>query len=308
MRERGRNPVAAAGAGLLVVALGLLGPAPAEEILGARPAFTERELGITPPAQLPNARAIKRRIWSPGLDDGYVPQGLSLVGGALYLGTYRSTDVAIGRGPCRIFRIYPMTGVATAKLDLPPSCGHAGGLARGATPDRLWVVDTRAVFEVELTPGHAPDLGRVLREMRIEAPLRGSFAAADATSLWLGTYERGGRGRIDRIPFAALDGGAIGERHVTATVSIPPKAQGAAFDPAGRLWIAMSGASFGTLIRLNPTTGVIQRRYRLPAGLEDLSFDASGRLWTVSEAGSRRWNAWPTFFPLVFQLDPARLR
>ena len=49
-------------------------------------------------------------------------------------------------------------------------------------------------------------------------------------------------------------------------------------------------------------------RFALPVGTEDIGFDAEGRLWTVSEAGSKRWLSWSTFFPVVFQVDMGRLR
>ena len=46
----------------------------------------------------------------------------------------------------------------------------------------------------------------------------------------------------------------------------------------------------------------------MPAGIEDLSFDAAGQMWSLSEAGSRRWLGWETFFPVIFRIDPKRLR
>jgi len=41
----------------------------------------------------------------------------------------------------------------------------------------------------------------------------------------------------------------------------------------------------------------------MPAGIEDIEFGPDGRLWALSEAGSKRWNTWPTFFPVVFSLE-----
>lgn len=296
----------AAGAIVLWAALGLT-PAMAEMPLGAAPTYSTRKLGTIPEGPLPNEAAMVRRLWAPGIDEGYVPQGLSVIGGAIYLGTYRSTDVGQSRGPCRVFRIDPATGAATGTLDLPPACGHAGGLAKGA-PGRLWVVDTRVMHEVELAPPGVPSVGRVLREVKIEAPMKGSFAAGDGAALWLGGYERDRAGLIHRVPHAAITGESIGAAQATAAIEVPARAQGAALDPEGRLWLTLSGATFGELVRLDPGTGAVTVRYRLPDGVEDLSFDAAGRIWTVSEAGSRRWSGWATFFPVVFQLDPARLK
>lgn len=44
------------------------------------------------------------------------------------------------------------------------------------------------------------------------------------------------------------------------------------------------------------------------AGLEDLTVDDDGRLWGLSESGTRKYLAWPTKFPYIFQIDTAKLR
>ena len=44
------------------------------------------------------------------------------------------------------------------------------------------------------------------------------------------------------------------------------------------------------------------------AGLEDLTVDDDGRLWGLSESGTRKYMAWPTKFPYIFQIDTAKLR
>ena len=72
-----------------------------------------------------------------------------------------------------------------------------------------------------------------------------------------------------------------------ATVlTIPDHAQGAAIGGGG-LWIARSDWNWGTLDRLDPVTGAPQRRYGIAPGTEGLAFGNTGRLWAVSEAGSR---------------------
>jgi streptogramin lyase len=91
-------------------------------------------------------------------------------------------------------------------------------------------------------------------------------------------------------------------------VPLPTEAQGAAFDASGHLWITRSNHRFGELLRIDSTTGNIQARHAMPIGVEDLSFDGDGGLWTVSEAGSKRWLGWKTFFPVVFRLDVSKLQ
>ena len=74
------------------------------------------------------------------------------------------------------------------------------------------------------------------------------------------------------------------------------------------MWITRSSSRIGELLKLDPADGRVVATHETAIGIEDIGFDAEGRLWSVSEAGSRRWLAWGTFYPLLFRLDPARLR
>ncbi len=287
-----------------VVALAC-GQAAAQAVLGDPPRYTDRAPGVRG-GTLPARDAIVGMIWVPGLDAGFVPQGLTVIDGVIYVAGYTPTDAAAVRGPCRVWRIDPGTGRASDPLDLPPLCGHAGGLAKGA-PGRLWVVDTRVMYEVELTARDPRRLGRFIRSIALQAPLKGSFAAGDGKALWLGSYDAKGPGRLDRVALARLHGTQISAADISATLPLPSKAQGAAFDSAGRLWVSRSGARLGQFVRIELGTGAVAAAYDTPSGIEDLSFDPDGFIWTVSEAGSRRWSAWDTHFPVVFRVDPGRL-
>ena len=82
----------------------------------------------------------------------------------------------------------------------------------------------------------------------------------------------------------------------------------AAFAPDGTLWTSQSTSQEGWLQKVDADTGAVLAKYMVAAGIEDLAFDAAGFLWSVSEAGSQRWSNWPTYFPVIFRIDPTKLR
>jgi hypothetical protein len=282
------------GVSAALLALASVTPAPAaDEPLGRKPEASTRPL-----SDVPNASAIVARMWLPGHDEGYVPQGLAFSAGRLVLSTYRSTDPKQDRGPCRVFFIVPTSGTVEASLDLPASCGHAGGVA-ALKDGRIVVADTRVIFVLKDR--------EVISSSRLTGELKGSFAGADTTHLWTGSYEQGA-GKLWRLPLTALGSASLSEKDAVTILNAPSRMQGMAFDARGQLWVTVSGSRDGALLRLDPATGQLQARYAMPAGIEDIAFDDNGLLWAVSEAGSIRWSAWATHFPLIFAVDVARLR
>ena len=239
----------------------------------------------------------------PRLDDGYVPQGLTFIDGAIYLGTYRSENPNQGHGPCRIYRVDPRTGLVTGVLDLPPQCGHAGGLAKGQRR-HLWVADTRTIFEIGLAPrGVRRDRPRP----KINRPRRAASRARSRPE----RPTRSGRHLQRRCRRPALQGAvqAAGTRHrnlerartPSRRLRCRPRRRGAAFDPAGRLWITRSGrsASFSYWIR-TPAPFCCGSPCR-PGSRTSASSPAG--LWAVSEARSKRWARRGTFVPGQFRLQ-----
>lgn len=287
--------VAGSAALLLAVSAGR-----AEEPLGTKPAYVAREL-----ADVPNAQALTRRIWLPGLQDGYVPQGIVYLDGKIFVSSYRSTTREQDRGPCRLFAMDAKDGAVLGHLDLPESCGHAGGLAIGQR-GHLLVIDTRVLFEVEL--GKGQPIGRVLRSVKIRAPVKGSFGATEADGFWLGQYERKEPARMHKFSWSVLAKKEITEADAIATLSIPIFAQGAAFDQSGALWVTRSGSKLGELVKLDRKTGAVIARFEMPAGIEGISFEKGGALWALSEAGSQRWSHWAGFYPLAFRFEIGRLK
>lgn len=298
--------------GLLLTAVALLaaGPGRAQQIGGSAPTYTGRGLSATP-----LDGAIRIRHWAPGLNDGYVPQGLTMARGTLFVGAYHSTDKTISRGPAKVFAVDPQSGAVIGSFDLPAAIGHADGLA--ATPDGglLYVADnSRQLFAFDL--GRSLQAGRAVpagapRKLAEGGEQPGSnMLAFDGTYLWFGRFHREGPSQIFAAEPAKIFTGSktpMTEAETTRRIAIPAFAQGATVDADGHLWISASNGKGGHLYKLDARDGRMLATYAAMAGIEDLAHDAQGRLWALSEAGSQRWNAWATFFPLLFALDPAAL-
>jgi len=274
------------------------------QVLGTKPAYTDRSL-----SPVPNAAALGSRIWAPGLDDGYVPQGMAFAEGSVILSSYRGTGHKTGAARCRVFRIQAASGKVTGQVDLPVSCAHAGGAAY-AGDGRLFIADTHVLFEVPLAMFDGNKAGE-LRQWPLGGKLRGSFLGYREGRLWIGEWNHEREGTIAAIPLSVLDknpGGELTEGHAARSLRISPDSQGAAFDAAGMLWLTQSNGSFGQLQKVDARTGTVAASYVMPDGIEDIAFDERGGLWSVVEAGSQRWLHWSTFFPLVFRIDVRKLK
>jgi sugar lactone lactonase YvrE len=282
---------------------------PSPPIIGTAPSYGPKTVSA-----VPNAAAIVRRIWLPELDAGYDPQGLAVDRGGVYVSAYRSDGIEAHRGPCRVFRIDPDSGRESGHFDVPSPCGHAGGLALGGD-GILYIADTHTVFATRLADAFGPG-GPLFRQFPLGTGLVGALAVSTADGIWLGTYDENAPGRLFRFSAGALaalhDGEMLDAAQAASVLTIPDYAQGAAAG-GGALWVARSGVRWATLDRLDPMTGVPQRRYDIVPGTEGLAFDDAGRLWAVSEAGARHYYDRPfaglvePFFPLVFALDLSRL-
>ena len=278
------------------------------EILGKKPGYLPGEASA-----VANEQAVTRAIWAPGLDEGYVPQGVAFEAAHVLVSGYRSTDPKVGTGPCRVFRIEAATGRDAGSFDLPGECGHAGGIA-GMGGGVIVVADTRRLYRIDLAKALATGKGEdgLTATLRLSGALKGSFAAFDGRDLWIGTYDKdASKARLHRLAVKLFDernGSTLTDDMAEASLPIPAEAQGAAFDKDGGLWLASSSSRQGTLYRLDRATGAVLAKHDVAVGIEDLEFDGEGRMWSVSEAGSRRWIKWSTTYPVVFQLDLAKLK
>ena len=274
--------------------------------LGQKPTYLEAA------TQVPNEAAIVRRVWTPGLDDGWVPQGLTVAGNDVLVAAYHpEPDLKANTGPCRVHRIDRASGRTTGTFDLPVgACTHAGGLAF-VGGGRLLLADTRRIFLVDLDRAFASGKAEgAMKSLKLEGALRGSFAGFDGRDPWLGTWTKKAQDsrmyRFDLQLFEQRDGRAIDDTMASEVRPIPIESQGLAFDAQKRAWLSASNGKWGKLYRV-AADGRVEAEYDMTAGLEDLDFDAEGRLWGVSESGTRKYLSWSTRFPFVFAIDLARL-
>lgn len=293
----------------IVAAVVLAGCATASAVVGDKPAYLD---AVT--TGVPNEAALGRRIFTPGLEEGWVPQGLTVAGGDVLVAAYRSAEPKVNTGPCRVFRIEAATGRVTGHFDLVPAnaCGHAGGLAWMGN-GMLLVADTRTLFRVDLAKALATGTteGATRGVVKITGELRGSYAAHDGRDAWIGTWTKDAAKsrmyRLDPELFDKYDGQTVDEKRAVESIPVPLEAQGAAFDGKGQVWVTASASSWAKLYRLDRQGRVLATHEMVP-GLEDIEFDASGRLWGVSESGTRKYLHWRTRFPFVFEIDVARLQ
>ena len=239
-----------------------------------------------------------------------MPQGLAIVGAHILVAGYR--DAKDGGG-CRVFRIEAKTGEPAGSFEIP-GCNHAGGLAH-VGQGLLVVTDTRRMWRLEMEKAFAAGRieGAVRGTIALAGELFGSFAAFDGTDLWIGRYtvqREAANAKLHRVPlklFDDLDGRELDESKVAETLPSPPLGQGMTFQGKDTIWIASSSSQIGWLHRVERATGKVLARYDTVIGIEGIDF-AAGRLWAVSEAGAKKYLHWKAHFPVVFEIDPAKLR
>ena len=293
-----------------LLALVLVGCAtvPGDAVMGTKPSYLQTVSG-----DVPNGAALHHRIWTPALDESFVPQGLTHAGNHLFVSSYRPTpDLKSNTGPCRVFRIEKSTGKAAGHFDIPAgTCTHAGGLAYVGS-GKLMLADTTQLFLVDIDQALASGTSAgAQKTVKIAGGLRGSFATFDGTHAWIGTWTKDATKavmwRLDPSFFDRFDGQAVREDRAVESIPVPLEAQGAAFDTSGNLWVSASNGRWGKLYRLD-RKGTVQAEYAMVAGLEDLTVDDAGQLWGLSESGTMKYLAWETKFPFIFQIDVGALK
>ena len=286
--------------------LALCGPAAAADVMGVRPAHLGAEL----PA-VPNDGAMLSRIWAPEIDAGYVPQGVTFANGEVLVSAYRSADPKVGTGPCRVYRLDPASGRTVGQFDMPPGCGHAGGMVY-VGQGMLLVAATRRLYKIDMARAFAGDGDAVVATLNLAGDMKGSLVDFDGKSVFIASFDKdAAKARAFFLPLSLFDthnGATLEPSQASRSFAVPAEAQGAAFDRDGGLWMSFSSSKFGRLQKLDAATGAVLASHDMVIGIEDIAFDDEGRLWSVSEAGSLRWSRWQVSYPVVFSIDPRRLR
>jgi hypothetical protein len=282
------------------------GPITVDDVIGPDPVLAA---GRVFPA-FPNDDAICKAVWVPGLDQGFIPQGIHLVGdGTALVSGYHE----MGKDDTlRIVRVDLSDGSTVGTPFTLPAGGHGGGITV-AGDGKVWVAATNNLW---MWPSVAA-LASGTQPLKLGKPKSESFKvsyfadAADQTHLWIGSFETN---ELLQFQLSTLND-KVGtnvkllEADSTATIVTGARTQGGEFhDP--NLWTASSYTAKST----NPNarvakskcgtlqTGLGTRtRFGFAPGIEEITFDDQGFLWFVSEAGAQPYA--PQFFPVIAQAD-----
>jgi hypothetical protein len=285
-----------------------------DAILGKKPSYAS----WATVSSVPNKRAIDTRIWVPGLDEGFVPQGMTFVEDQLLVSLYQSTDVKVSKGPSRVYRVDPKAENVTGQFDLPPDVGHADGLAY-AGDNVLYVADTysKQIYKLNLEKAIRTGNCResVLSKIVVHKSMGPAFLTYDGRYLWFGRYTKSKQDipkiyKVDPLEvfkeWPAITN--VSPDMALYSFEIDTETQGATFDKDGYLWLSQSASTMGKIQKVDPSNGRVLKEYELMAGVEDLAVALDGKLWSVSEAGTKRWLKWQTYYPLIFEIDIAKLK
>lgn len=281
------------------------GPLRPETVTGRTPSYVD-----TTADRFASDHAACAGVWLRSTRWGFVPQGVAVRGRTAWVSGYDG-DRRIGRLWCMVLRVDLRTGRtldSTTLVDVPVdgatmSCRHGGGLAADdhgvwlTEAARLWLLDPRSL--------------EVRRVWSLRSGVRGSFAVFDDQGrLGIGAHRAHRRGWLDWLDPDALvagDDSRIDDDQVLEHVVAPPNTQGVIWGRLGErapaLWFVRSSTRCGIVVGPAGRLGFVP-------GAEGTTVDARGRLWVVSESGSRvhQEKGGRPVIPSLVRYDDARAR
>ena len=283
--------------------------AAAAQILGTKPSYADRV-----PASFPNQQAITPRYWVPGLEEGWTPQGIALVGDHIVVSSYQDREA--DKPKCRVFRVERASGATSGSFEAPEPCRHAGGITN-IGGGYVVLADTRQDWRIDVEKAFASGKadGATRGMIKLAKGFGSAFTFFDGKDLWNGVFVKqqdAADAKVYRLGLDVFDrDGVIVDPNVPLEiVPVPILAQGGAFDREGNLWISASdGPQTSYLYRVDRRTGAVAARYAMPPRIENLVFDKDNRLWAISESGSRKYHdGREDDFPFIFEIDVTKLR
>jgi hypothetical protein len=240
--------------------------------------------------------------WIAQQQGGFVPQSLEISGRTAYVGGYGPSRLR-GLGHCQIAVVDLRTGRTSAFQDgivlrgrYPGwvRCDHGGGM--GLSKEGLWLTQRHRIWLLDpakLGTGVSP----VVRTWTLPAAMRASTLLVHAGRLALASFNPAGGGRIwwfDLHTVLAPQTARL--THPVEVADAPSKLQGIAAVGTD-IWFNSSTTRCGALRpgTADPVTFV--------PGSEDVEV-VDNDLWTVSEAGSKRYySPGDQAVPGLFRLD-----
>jgi 2-hydroxychromene-2-carboxylate isomerase len=261
-----------------------------------RPASTERR---------PQRTGHRQALLGARPQRGLCAAGPDRDGGEILVAAYRSVDPRQDNGLARVFRLAREMAALPAVSICPRLMAIPAGWQTGHDALRRQFRPTSGAR----SPGVAPER-RVPPSSQSDASTRRWGPPS-----WLATATRSGsarfaaRAKLRSMPSrsrASSKAAVPLGPETPAILPLPLLAQGATFDRSGGSGFRKVPATArAPCTGSTPRSGAVLASYAAPGGIEDLGCAPDGKLWAVSEAGSQRWSRWSTFYPLVFEIDPA---
>ena len=312
--------------------------APAAAALTADcPGFSDAAIAGLPPeyrsdvtiGAFENKAAIYAARWAPGIDQGFVPQGVApLADGTVLVSGYYAfsgtTELDEKDQFCGIYKVRlddPTNNTGIHLASFPPAvCGHGGGIAVVGSPAKVIISDSTTLIIADYEKlisrtlaipdnltAHSPDIHFIPLAPKKKNPsdVAGSFLTVDPDDayIWIGTWWEGGSESPsiarkylvdDLVNGSSLPGSAVDSR------PLPQSAQGAVTfetDSGTEWWASRSNTTCGQMTRSDGTHWTF-----MPGSEEiDLAPDQH-RMITISESGTRKWPNGP-FTPLLVEFD-----